>query len=207
MDDLLKSLSNANYNCIAIHGDKTQFDRNNAIDRFKSGKIPILLATDVVGRGIDFPNVSFIVNYDTPKNIDDYIHRIGRTGRCGNKGKSYSFINDNSKPIINDLYNLLTKQDIAVPNFIKKMYYDRGSYQGYGNNKRGGYNKGYNNRGYNNNNYGNEGDFNDFNEEEDYTGNSNNIESLVYNFNSKVSLVNNNSYYQCSAEQKMCWRK
>jgi ATP-dependent RNA helicase DDX3X len=119
-----------NYNCAVIHGDKSQFERTSVIEKFKAGKIPILLATDVIGRGIDFPNVSYIFNYDTPKSIDDYVHRIGRTGRCGNTGKSYSFINESSRPIINDLYNLLKKQNKEIPDFIERMYRkSKGNYQ------------------------------------------------------------------------------
>lgn len=117
-------LSKGNYNCIAIHGDKTQFDRNNALEKFKTGKVPILIGTNVIGRGIDFPNVSFIINFDTPKNIDDYIHRIGRTGRCGNTGIAISFINQSTQPIIYDLYNLLCNQGIDPPKFIKNMFYE-----------------------------------------------------------------------------------
>lgn len=130
-----------NYNCAVIHGDKTQFERTSVIEKFKAGKIPILIATDVIGRGIDFPNVSYIFNYDTPKNVDDYVHRIGRTGRCGNTGKSYSFINENSRPIINDLYSLLKKQRIEIPDFIERMYREN----------KGGYGVGPKTSNYNNN--------------------------------------------------------
>mmetsp|Transcript_1822 Transcript_1822/g.1844 ORF Transcript_1822/g.1844 Transcript_1822/m.1844 type:complete len:568 (-) Transcript_1822:179-1882(-) len=133
VDELLQILTKAEYNCIAIHGDKTQFDRNNAIEKFKLGKVSILIGTDVIGRGIDFPNVSLIVNYDTPKNIDDYVHRIGRTGRCGNKGNSISFINNGNRAIINDLHQLLVRQSVQVPEFIREMFYE------------GKYNRSYNN--------------------------------------------------------------
>lgn len=130
VDDLYKIMTRGNYNCAVIHGDKTQIERNSVIERFKSGKIPILIATDVIGRGIDFPNVSYIFNYDTPKNIDDYVHRIGRTGRCGNTGKAFSFINENSRSIINDLLSLLKKQKKEIPDFLEAMLYE--SKGGYG---------------------------------------------------------------------------
>ncbi len=128
VDDLTMTLRKGQYNCAAINGDKSQNERNYAVDNFKLGNIPILIATDVIGRGIDFPNVSFIFNYDMPKNIDDYIHRIGRTGRCGNIGKSISFINDNNRPIAIDLYKLLKKQGIECPDFIEKMYNESKGY-------------------------------------------------------------------------------
>lgn len=122
VDDLHRTLTKANYNCITIHGDKTQFDRNNALEKFKIGKIPLLIGTDVIGRGIDFPNVGTIINYDTPKNLDDYIHRIGRTGRCGNTGVSISFLNENTRPIIPDLYYLLEKNQMEIPDFLYNMF-------------------------------------------------------------------------------------
>ena len=121
---MYKTLTRSSYNCIAIHGDKSQIERNAALEKFKQGKVPIMIGTDVIGRGIDFPNVSYIFNFDTPKNIDDYIHRIGRTGRCGSKGTSISFINENTRPLINDLYNLLIKHNCEVPQFLYNMFYE-----------------------------------------------------------------------------------
>lgn len=136
VDDLTILLKKGNYNCAAIHGDKTQKERNAVVESFKNGKIPILIATDVIGRGIDFPNVSYIFNYDMPKNIDDYVHRIGRTGRCGNNGESISFINESSQPIVNDLYSLLLKQNKTIPDFLVEMSYNGKGYknQSYSNN-------------------------------------------------------------------------
>ncbi|MFO0515287.1 MAG: C-terminal helicase domain-containing protein [bacterium] len=180
VDDLHKILSKANYSCIAIHGDKTQFDRNNALDKFKEGKIPILIGTDVIGRGIDFPNVSCIINYDTPKNIDDYIHRIGRTGRCGSKGISYSFINERTKPLLRDLYYLLTKQGVSIPSFIEEMYYHgdvKGKYINYNDEDEG---------------------------EGTYQGKTN-----MENYFSLPTLkdVNQNTFYMPTPDKKMSWRK
>ena len=65
------------------------------------------MATDVASRGLDIPDVSIVINYDTPNNIDDYIHRIGRTGRIGKQGRTYAFINEKNSPILKDLYSLL----------------------------------------------------------------------------------------------------
>lgn len=67
----------------------------------------ILVATDVAARGLDIPDVSLVVNYDTPQNIEDYVHRIGRTGRAGNTGVAVSFINESNRPMARDLYDLL----------------------------------------------------------------------------------------------------
>ncbi len=123
-------LNKANYNAISIHGDKNQQRRTEAISKFKSGDVPILIATDVASRGIDFPNVSYVFNFEMPTNIDDYIHRIGRTGRCGNKGNAVSFITEKNKPIIKDLLKILQKQNQSVPDwfeeFARKTEYEKG---------------------------------------------------------------------------------
>ena len=68
-----------------------QQEREEALRDFKTGKAPILVATSVAARGLDIPNVKHVINYDLPKSQDEYVHRIGRTGRCGNLGKATSF--------------------------------------------------------------------------------------------------------------------
>jgi ATP-dependent RNA helicase DDX3X len=91
-----------------------------AINCFTKGEIPILIATDVASRGLDFPNIPYVINYDLPSNIDDYIHRIGRTGRCGNAGTAISFINENCR-ITKDLYKLLKKSNQPVPDWFEDL--------------------------------------------------------------------------------------
>ena len=88
-----KALNNAGIRADEIHGNKSQNYRVQALDKFKSNRIQVLVATDVAARGIDVSNVSHVINYQKPKNIDSYIHRVGRTGRAGNSGKAYTFIN------------------------------------------------------------------------------------------------------------------
>lgn len=122
VDYLKDFLDRANYNVISIHGDKTQNKRQEAINSFSKGEVPILIATDVASRGLDFPNVAYVFNYDLPKNIDDYVHRIGRTGRCGNKGYAVSFVNEDSMPIVKDLYNLLKKLKQDIPEWFEALY-------------------------------------------------------------------------------------
>ena len=78
----------------AIHGNKSQAQRERALRSFKSGELSILVATDVAARGLDIPNVSHVINFDAPKQYDDYVHRIGRTGRAGKSGKALTFISD-----------------------------------------------------------------------------------------------------------------
>ncbi len=74
-----------------MHGDRTQKQRTEAVQQFTNGKCPILVATSVAARGLDFPLIGYVVNYDLPDTSDFYIHRIGRTGRAGHLGKSISF--------------------------------------------------------------------------------------------------------------------
>ena len=76
----------------AIHGNKNQNQRQRALQQFKTSEIQVLLATDVASRGLDIENVTHVINYDMPASIEDYIHRIGRTGRAGKKGTALTFV-------------------------------------------------------------------------------------------------------------------
>ena len=98
----------------SIHGDRSQSEREEALNAFKSNEVQILVATDVAARGLDIPDVSLVVNYDTPQNIEDYVHRIGRTGRAGNTGVAVSFINESNRPIARDLFELLDESGEGV---------------------------------------------------------------------------------------------
>ena len=89
----------------SIHGDMTQQARDKVMNKFRNGNINILVATDVAARGLDIDNVDVIINYDVPQNIDDYIHRIGRTARAGKKGFAFT---------------LVSKDEIARFNNIRK---------------------------------------------------------------------------------------
>ena len=76
----------------SLHGGKRQNKRTKIIEKFKNGKIDVLVATDVASRGLDVDNISHVINYDMPQSYDDYIHRIGRTGRAGKKGFALTFV-------------------------------------------------------------------------------------------------------------------
>ena len=85
-------LDNSGIPSIAIHGNKNQSQRSRALKQFKDGRVRVMVATDVAARGLDIPNVSHVINFDTPQNYEDYIHRIGRTGRAGASGRAHTFI-------------------------------------------------------------------------------------------------------------------
>lgn len=88
-----KKLGQAGVSSDEIHGNKSQNYRQNALNKFKSGKVKVLVATDVAARGLDVSDVTHVINYQLPSSIDSYIHRIGRTGRAGKSGKAYTFVN------------------------------------------------------------------------------------------------------------------
>lgn len=92
VERIQKQLKNLGHNSIAIHGDKRPRERNFALKSFKEDEVKILIATDVAARGLDVPNVSHVINYDLPSTYEDYIHRIGRTGRGGKLGKALTFV-------------------------------------------------------------------------------------------------------------------
>merc|ERR1719230_1305780 len=89
---LFSTLSRAGAPIVCLHGDMEQRDRDHSLWAFKSGKAKVLVATDVAQRGLDIKNVEIVVNYDPPSNMEDYVHRIGRTGRAGMKGDAYTFL-------------------------------------------------------------------------------------------------------------------
>jgi len=106
-----------------IHGDKEQKDRLTALNKFKSGETKILIATDVSARGIDIPNVDMVVNYDIPEQPENYVHRIGRTGRGNNKGYAISFYSPEEKPLIKYIEDYIGKR-IKNIQITKKEYGD-----------------------------------------------------------------------------------
>lgn len=92
IEKLTKVLINKGFKAASIHGNKTQGQRARALEQFKQNDVKILLATDVASRGLDIENVTHVINYDAPESYDDYIHRIGRTGRAGKRGVALTFV-------------------------------------------------------------------------------------------------------------------
>jgi ATP-dependent RNA helicase RhlE len=86
--------------CMTLHGDKDQSDRFNVLNAFRNGEVKLLIATDVTARGIDIPDVEFVVNYDMPDKDENYVHRVGRTGRGTKRGIAISFCSEEEKPVL-----------------------------------------------------------------------------------------------------------
>ncbi|KAI9110181.1 hypothetical protein K1719_018623 [Acacia pycnantha] len=116
VDDIHEYLLLKAVGAVAVHGGKDQEEREYAIAAFKSGKKEVLVATDVASKGLDFPDIQHVVNYDMPSEIENYVHRIGRTGRCGKTGIATTFINKNqSETTLLDLKHLLQEAKQRIP--------------------------------------------------------------------------------------------
>ncbi|KAJ4953845.1 hypothetical protein NE237_030677 [Protea cynaroides] len=128
-DALENWLSKNGFPATAIHGDKVQVERERALRSFKSGNTPIMVATDVAARGLDIPHVAHVINFDLPKDIDDYVHRIGRTGRAGKSGIATAFFNEGNQPLSKALSELMREANQEVPEWLTK-YAGRSLYSG-----------------------------------------------------------------------------
>ncbi|MEG1561096.1 MAG: DEAD/DEAH box helicase [Raoultibacter sp.] len=118
-DSCTRRLRKAGFAAEAIHSDRSQAQRKRALDGFSKGKTDILVATDVLARGIDVSNVDYVINYDLPDMPEDYIHRIGRTGRAGEEGFAVSFVTPEARVTLHDIEKLLGKQltEMTLKNF------------------------------------------------------------------------------------------
>ncbi|KAF7729748.1 DEAD (Asp-Glu-Ala-Asp) box polypeptide 41 [Apophysomyces ossiformis] len=122
VDDIHEYLLLKGVEAVAIHGSKTQDEREFAIRSFKEYKKDVLVATDVASKGLDFAEIQHVINYDMPKEIEDYVHRIGRTGRSGKTGVATTFVNQHcSEQIRLDLKHLLREAKQRVPPFLAAM--------------------------------------------------------------------------------------
>ncbi|KAL7166697.1 hypothetical protein ACSBR2_037376 [Camellia fascicularis] len=100
---------------VSIHGDKAQHARTKALSLFKEGSCPLMIATDVAARGLDIPDVEVVINYSFPLTTEDYVHRIGRTGRAGKKGVAHTFFMKENKGLAGELVNVLREAGQTVP--------------------------------------------------------------------------------------------
>ncbi|XP_036341505.1 ATP-dependent RNA helicase vasa [Rhagoletis pomonella] len=132
-DFLASLLSETEFPTTSIHGDRLQRQREMALADFKSGKMKVLIATSVAARGLDIKNVKHVINYDLPNSIDEYVHRIGRTGRVGNNGRATSFFDpEQDSAMASDLVKILEGASQEVPEFLRSCSGGGGG-GGYGN--------------------------------------------------------------------------
>ncbi|MEE6469435.1 hypothetical protein FKM82_008621 [Ascaphus truei] len=117
--ELFHELIYEGINVDAIHADRTQQQRDNVIRSFREGKIWVLICTALLARGIDFKGVNMVINYDFPTSAVEYIHRIGRTGRAGHKGKALSFFTEDDKPLLRSVASVIQQAGCPVPDYIK----------------------------------------------------------------------------------------
>jgi ATP-dependent RNA helicase DDX5/DBP2 len=114
-DSLARGLSMENWPVVAIHGDKSQHERDYVMSQFKTGKYPILVATDVAARGLDVKDIKYVVNFDFPTQMEDYVHRVGRTGRAGANGVSYTFFTEENGKFAHELIEVLQEAKQTIP--------------------------------------------------------------------------------------------
>merc|ERR1719186_401189 len=140
-DQLDEFLYREGFPVTSIHGDRTQREREEALRRFKCGQTPIIVATAVAARGLDIPNVKHVINFDLPGDVEEYVHRIGRTGRMGNLGLATSFFNDKNRNLVKDLIELIVESNQDLPSWLESMALDSRNHFGVGG-RRGGNKKG-----------------------------------------------------------------
>ncbi|MCC6560434.1 MAG: DEAD/DEAH box helicase [Xanthomonadales bacterium] len=113
---LAESLDAAGVRSAAIHGNKSQGARTKALADFKSGRVTVLVATDIAARGLDIPQLPVVINFDLPMVAEDYVHRIGRTGRAGETGQAVSLVSHDESGLLHDIQRAI-KQEITITNF------------------------------------------------------------------------------------------
>ncbi|CAJ1946695.1 unnamed protein product [Sphenostylis stenocarpa] len=161
-DQLARNLMRQ-FGAAAIHGDKSQAERDHVLNQFRTGRSPVLVATDVAARGLDIKDIRVVVNYDFPTGVEDYVHRIGRTGRAGATGLAYTFFGDQDAKYASDLIKVLEGANQKVPPELRDISSRGGGGMGrsrrWGSGGRGGRgDSGYGGRN-NDSGYGGRGDY------------------------------------------------
>lgn len=118
-DKVARGVERAGRRTVVLHGGKAQALREENLATFKQGGY-VLIATDVAGRGIDVDNVTHVLNYDMPTKIDNYCHRIGRTGRAGKSGTAINFLTDKDEEVMSDLLKYLKETGAEIPAKLAK---------------------------------------------------------------------------------------
>lgn len=140
-DDITRFLRQDGWPALSIHGDKQQNERDWVLNEFKTGKSPIMVATDVASRGIDVRDITHVLNYDYPNNSEDYVHRIGRTGRAGRKGTAITYFTTENAKQARELIGILQEAKQNIDPRLAEMgrYSGGGGGSGGGRYSRGGY--------------------------------------------------------------------
>ena len=152
VDEITRELRQMGVPALGIHGDKDQSERDWVLAEFRASKSPIMVATDVCGRGIDVSDIVCVVNYDFPPRVEDYIHRIGRTGRAGQKGTAYTYLTDDDGRSARELIAILEEAEQVVPPALHDLARNSRGGKGRGRGggrgrRRGGYGGGGRSRG------------------------------------------------------------
>ena len=113
--DITRELKRMNINCAPMHSDLSQAERDDVMYRFKIGQVDVLVATDIVARGIDIDDILMVINYDVPHDVEDYVHRIGRTARAQRDGIAISFVSDQDIRYFSDIERFLEKEILKTP--------------------------------------------------------------------------------------------
>jgi len=121
VDEMYGALVKRKMPVLALHGDHDQADRADTINEFKKGTKTILVATSVISRGLDIPELNLVINYDCPNHLEEYVHRVGRTGRAGNKGWAYTFLTPEEDKYAPDLVKALKDSGSEVPAGLNAM--------------------------------------------------------------------------------------
>nr|XP_005897810.1 PREDICTED: DEAD box protein 53 [Bos mutus] len=120
-DDLSSDLSIQGIPVQSLHGDREQSDRDQALEDFRTGRVKILIATDLAARGLDVSDVTHVYNYNFPRNIEEYVHRVGRTGRAGKTGESITLVTQDDWKIADELIKILQRANQIVPPNLRSM--------------------------------------------------------------------------------------
>jgi len=120
-DALASQLADSKFPAVSIHGDKSQPQRDYIMRQFKTGRTNILVATDLAARGLDVADIRYVINYDFPTHIEDYIHRVGRTGRAGREGVSYTFFTREDYKHATKLIDILEETEQSVPDELFRI--------------------------------------------------------------------------------------
>ncbi|XP_064594732.1 probable ATP-dependent RNA helicase DDX5 isoform X2 [Liolophura sinensis] len=131
-DDLVRRMKRDGWPALCIHGDKSQPERDWVLSEFRSGRAPILVATDVASRGLDVSDIKFVINFDYPCSSEDYVHRIGRTARSTNTGTAYTFFTPGNMKQVNDLVSVLREANQVINPKLLQLAETAGRFGGKG---------------------------------------------------------------------------